>query len=357
MDKALFSIALAEISEETSDADNPYLAKAKFILTDDKGAPVSTAPKGLLQGIEFEDFDEVARTAINTPIKMRFLGESAGNHLGAQVIGHIIDVNKAVAEDGSNQLIADAILYAEEFPEEVAWLRAAHAEKKAPGISYEIIYGDSIIKDGVQWLKKMITTAATFVRDPAYGKRTALLALASAKEDEDIIPVLKNYIALAEGSSQENPNDEGGKNVDPKELEDAQQEVAKFKAEAETKTAEISRLAEEIETLKAENDDLKETIQKAEAEKRIEDRVRKLSDAGFPLEADAEKATKTKNFIVTLDDDAFATYLENLEAVKKAATPSGGAGAAFASRRTDAGIPRPDDVAPGTDVPTFRFRQ
>ena len=118
-----------------------------------------------MQGIELEDFDEVIKTSINMPIKMFYTGSGTGNHLGSYVIGHITGMEKAQAEDGTNQLIADAVLYAEEFPEEVKYLKEAYAEKRPPGISYEIIYGDSIIKNGVQWLKKMFTTAATLVRD------------------------------------------------------------------------------------------------------------------------------------------------------------------------------------------------
>lgn len=366
MDKAQFNIALAEIIEEPRQDDNylhPYLTTSKFIFADDKGAPLSTAPSGLMQGIEFEDFDEVIKTSIHMPIKMFYTGHGAGNHLGSYVIGHITDMQKAKAEDGTNQLIAEAVLYAEEFPEEVAHLKKVYAEGKPPGISYEMIYGDSIIKNGVQWLKKVVTTAATFVRDPAYGKRTAMLALASAADDTEVIPTLKAFIAQAEAVTQQDDpklNDKGGTNVEKEELEKAQKEAADAKALAETRTAEVSRLTEELEAVKAENETLKGTIQKAEAERKLEVRVRRLSDAGFPLEADAEKATKTQNFVVALDDDAFDTYLENLESVKKAAAaaiPSAGAGAAFASLTRTSGIPRPEVVEETSELPVFRFRQ
>jgi len=366
MNKALFNIAIAEIVEQESSDDspkvNPYLTVAKFVLADDKGAPLSTAPAGLLQGIEYEDFDEVIRTGIHMPIKMKYTGQGAGNHLGSYVIGHITELHKAKAEDGTNQILADAVLYTEEFPEEIEYLKKAHANHEAPGISYEIVYEDSIVRNGVQWIKKLITTAATFVRDPAYGTRTALLALASAKDDEELIASMKSFIAQAEGSSGEgnlNPNDKGGINVTEEELQKIKEEAEKakalaekFEAEATSKTEEITRLTEELNSLKTENTTLK-------TERMLENRVRKMAEAGFPLEADAEKAQKTKDFVLSLSDDAFDLYVENITAIKAAAATSAqasaGAGVAFASGHNR--IPRPEVVVDDTqDLPSFRFR-
>jgi hypothetical protein len=363
MEIALFNVALAEIISDSDDDDkkvNPYLTTAKFVFADDRGAPLSTAPAGLLQGIEYEDFDEVMSTAINMPIKMMYTGQGAGNHLGSYVIGHITNMTKAEAGD-THQLLADAVLYAEEFPEEIEYLKKAYANNEAPGISYEIIYGDSVIKNGVQWIKKLVTTAATFVREPAYGKRTALLALASAKNDEELVASMKAFIAQAEGSSGEgnlNPNDKGGINVTEEELQILKEEAEKAKALAETlqaeaasKTEEITRLTEEITALKTENTELK-------TEKMLESRVRKMAEAGFPLEADAEKSQKTKDFVLSLSDEAFDLYVENITAIKAAATSaqaSAGAGVAFASGYTR--IPRPEVVDNSTqELPSFRFR-
>jgi hypothetical protein len=367
MNVALFNVAQAEIYEqETEGSDehkvNPYLTTAKFVFADDKGAPLSTAPAGLLQGIEYEDFDEVIRTAINMPIKMKYTGQGAGNHLGSYVIGHITNMAKAQIEDGTHQLLADAVLYAEEFPEEVEYLKKAYADGEAPGISYEIVYEDSVVRNGVQWIKKLVTTAATFVREPAYGRRTALLALASAKNDEELVASMKAFIAQAEGSSGEgniNPSDKGGINVTEEELQKIKEEAEKAKALAETlqaeaasKTEEITRLTEEITALKTENTTLK-------TEKMLESRVRKMADAGFPLEADAEKSQKTKDFVLSLSDEAFDLYVENITAIKAAATSSAqasaGAGLAFASRQTTQ-IPRPEVVEDIQDLPSFRFR-
>jgi len=171
---------------------------------------------------------------------------------------------------------------------------------------------------------------------------------------------MKAFIAQAEGSSgegNENPNDKGGINVTEEEIKALQEEAAKAKAlaeqlsaEAETKTAEIARLTEENDQLKVENETLK-------TEKTLESRVRALAEAGFPLEADAEKAQKTKDFVLSLTDEAFDLYLENIKTIQAAATAQVAEASkkvAFASRNTQQ-VPRPEVTDDAQNIPSFRF--
>jgi len=354
-DKAVFT-ALAEILEvPNTDIKkvNPLLTIARFIFADDKGAPLSTADATPLQGIEFEDFDEVIDTAMHMPVKMNFSGEDVARHEGAYVIGHISKMEKAVAEDGTNQLVAEAVLYKDEYPQEVKWLKEKYDAGEAPGISYEIAYGSSIIKNGVEWLKNLITAAATFVKSPAYGKRTALLALASAKTDEEFVSTMKTFVAQAEGTQKETI--EGGINVD--ELEKVQQEAATYKAEAETKAGEITRLMDVITAKDAEISSLNDNVATLTNEKKLETRQRMFTEAGFMLEADAEKSDKKKAFWLTLSDESFDEYLADLVAAKAMATskelPDKKAEAA--SRLT--ALPKPEFSQEGLEVPSFRFRE
>lgn len=349
-DKAIFT-ALADILEVPNSGPdseiNPYLTVARFVFADDKGATTSTG-NGNLQGIELEDFDTVIKTSLHMPVKMRLMGDTVGSHSGSYVIGHIIDMTK---ED--NKLVAQAVLYREEYPEEVTFLKEAFAEGKAPGISYEIAYGDSVIKNGVEWLKNMFTTAATFVKSPAYGSRTALLALASAKDEGEFIQTMKTLVAQAEGIENDDPipSNKGGTNVD--ELEKAQKEAEAFKAEAETRTAEISRLTEALEAKDVEIASLNTTVSTLQGEKLMETRVRKFTEAGFMLEADAEKADKKKSFWLTLSDEGFDEYLDDLVSAKAmAAKPEKKAEAS--ARNT---LPRLDASADADgQIPSFRFR-
>jgi hypothetical protein len=353
-DKAIFT-ALAEILEvpnEGPDSDiNPYLTIARFVFADDKGAPLSTA-KGGLQGIELEDFDSVIKTSLHMPVKMNLIGGTVGNHRGSYVIGHIAKMNKVVT-DGTNQLMAEAYLYKEEYPDEINFLKEAHASGEAPGISYEIAYNDSIIKNGVEWIKNLITCAATFVKHPAYGRRTALLALASADDDNEFIQTMKTLVAQAEGTDDDTPipSNKGGKNVD--ELEKAQEDASKFKAEAETKSAEVSRLTEELEAANGQISTLNESIATMQRERATEIRVKKFTDAGFMLEADAEKAEKKKTFWLSLSDEDFDEYISDLVSAKALAEKP--KEKAEASRRIE--LPRLESSTDDVEVPSFRFRE
>lgn len=355
-DRAIFT-ALAEILDVPNDGPdskvNPFLKVARFVFADDKGAPLSTATATGFQGIEVEDFDEIISTALDMPVKMNFTGKGVESHNGSYVIGHMRKMDKVLAEN-NNKLVAEAVLYAEEYPDEVKYLQEAFAMGKAPGISYEVAYGNSTIKDGVEWIKNLITCAATFVDSPAYGNRTALLALASAK-DEDFVNTMKTLVAQAEGTNIDTPTpNKGGKNVDEKELEKVQAELATLKAEAATKTGEIAALNEQLSAKDAELNTANETIATLQREKVTESRVSKFTEAGFMLEADAEKAEKKKAFWLSLSDEAFDEYIADLMAAKAmAAKPEK---KAEASLRTTP-VPRLDTPSTdGIEVPSFKFR-
>lgn len=347
MDKALFT-AQASILEIPNDGAgkgvNPFLTVARFIFADDGGNENN-------QGIEVEDFDEVAESAINMPVKMNFSGTRVENHLGSYVVGHITEMKKSTAESGANQLEATAVLYKDEYPEEVTYLRESFASGEAPGVSYEIAYEDSVIKDGIQWIKKLVTCAATFVRTPAYGKRTALLALASAKTDSEFNDTLISLAAQAEEIENPTPSNEGGNNVD--ELEKAKAELDTVKAEAETKTAEVARLIEELNARDETISTLNDNIATAERERTLESRIRKMSEAGFSLEADAEKATKKKEFLVSFSDEAFDEYVSDLVAAKSMAAKTEPTNRTDASVRTQ--VPRLE-IPELDSVPSFNFR-
>lgn len=172
MDNIIWQSAISEVLPQ--DFVHPGLRTVRFIFCDDQ-------PNENGQGIEYSDFAELKQSAIGTPIKVKFLGKGVGGHYSSIPIGHIKAMSEREAEGGVHQLIADGILYAEEYPDEVEYLAHSFAEGKAPGVSWELSYNSerSIVKNGIQWLKGLLTRAATFVSDPAYGNRTAILALAS----------------------------------------------------------------------------------------------------------------------------------------------------------------------------------
>lgn len=344
--------AIAEfIDTPSDDYKHPYLTSAKFVFTDDK-------PNGNNQAVDAEDFDSIIKSAVGMPIKMSFTGSDVGHHRGAYIIGFMKNLTKNVTEDGTNQLIADAALYSEEFPEEVSYLKEAFAKGDAPGVSYEMGYSDPIFKNGVEFLKNIVTGAATFVKFPAYGKRTALLALASAKDEPDFINTMKALVAQAEG-----PNNKGGKSVEDldkanRKIEELEESAKELKTQAETKTGEVARLTEELGSKDAKILELEGSVAKMAKASLLETRTRQYTEAGLTLEAEAEKADKKKEFWLSLSDDAWTMYLDEIKSAKASAvpvqTPEQKALAGLRTRPTD--IPKPDNTADNADIPSFSFR-
>ncbi len=327
--------AIAELSDVPVDEGHPLLTKMRFIFaTADEGFNLSTKRNGLKQGIKSEDLDEIIKTAINTPIKMRYLGYSGGvgNHLGSIPIGHIVHMEKTQLEDGAVALAADAVLYAQEYPEEIEYLKTAFASGEAPGISYEIQYsaGKSVVENGVEWIKGLITQAATIVRTPAYGSRTAILALASNQElsDEELTDSLRGLITPDEQII------EGGSDMDKdKEIERLTALASEKESALAAKEAEIAALITErdeattkLAEATSENEGLKKTIL-------LESRAQAYAEAGLTFDEDAEKATAKKEMLVKMDEDVFNAYIADLKSASEKKT------VAHASA-SDRGVPK-----------------
>lgn len=177
----------------------------------------------------------------------------------------------------------------------------------------------------------MITKAATFVKDPAYGKRTALLALASDADSLSDEEFQEELLALIDTEPKG-----GNKRMDEKDTKIKDLETALASATTEVQTArtaeattraEIEALTSERDTLKTENDALVKENDKFKKDAILSERMRVYAEAGLTLEADAEKAGKRKEFLISLSDEAFTTYIEDLKianATKKVAIASRG---------------------------------
>lgn len=305
MKEKMANFAISEVSV-SEDYKHPLLKYVSFVFADDK-------PNGNNQGIEYADFEDVKKTAIDMPVKMKYLGEAgAGGHVGSVTIGHIRSITEEDMADGSHRLVAGAVLYSGEYPQEVKYLEESHAEGKAPGASWEVIYGD-VKKDGpVSWLKKIITSAATFVRNPAYGTRTALLALASDQSISDD-QLNENLLTILEEIRPKNGTKGGSNKVD--------EELKKLQAELEAKIKEIERLTAENTALTTAKAELETTIKDQgdkiatyERETLVADRTAKVAEAGLKV-ADSDLERK-QNMWISLSEEAFAEYLEDIKAAK-----------------------------------------
>lgn len=331
MEKLLvWKSALAEISPE--DFSHPGLRMARFIFCDDQ-------PNDNLQGIEYEDFEEIKKSAIGTPVKIKFFGASAGGHLGSIPIGFIKDMFERQV-DGVNQLVADAVLFATEFPDEVEYLETSFAEGKAPGISWEIGYHTSIIREGVEWIKGLVTRAATFVRNPAYGNRTAIIALASNREltDEQMM------VELSELANDNSPKitDEGGNNrMDEKELQELRDKLAALETSLAEKTTEITDLTAKIESLTTTVAEKDSKIAEFERKELVASRTAQIVEAGIELPTDPEKLAAKQAFYADMTEEGFAEYKEDLTSnIEKAVEKAGKKKEGFSSLRTPERLPR-----------------
>lgn len=290
--------------EAESDFSHPLLRKVRFVLTDDR-------PNANNQGIEHEDFELLKMSAIDMPIKMRFIGDDVLGHKGAITIGHIRAVSEE-EEDGIHKLVAEGVLYADEYPNEVQFLEQKFATRlqdpaaEAPGISWEINYKDEKKQGAISWLKGAITKAATFVKNPAYGARTAILAIASdnSLSDDDLI---KEISTIAEKYSPKN-DEEGGNNKVEEELKKLQEQLAALQKELE----EVKTAKSELEAKVTAQSEVIATYERATL---IADRTKKATEAGLKVEG--EKLEKKQEFWATLSEEAFNEYLADIATASK----------------------------------------
>lgn len=327
---AKFNVAIAELLDvPTPESHNPFVTIARFVFADDK-------PNGNKQGIKVEEFPNIIKTAIGMPVKMNFVGETVANHAGSVPVGHITKMEH-VEEADRNVLHAEAMLWNDEFPEEIEWLKRAHAEKKAPNLSYELEYKEDVVENGIQWKKDTTTLGATFVHTAAYGSRTHLIALASLENDDERNTEI---VALAEKikADQEpvvNSDDEGGNSVD--ELEKANAEIKRLTDELAARDAKISDLETAVTTATDEKNTVMAELDTLKSEAKIDGRVRQYTDAGFALETDETKANARKAVFASFDDAQWETYLADLKASK----PKDDKKTVLASLRTPE-IPKPE---------------
>lgn len=347
---ATFESPLLSLTATASDGFlNDTLRYCRFVFCDDK-------PNVNKHGVEYEDFPTIAASAVGTPIKMRFLGSTIGNHVGSIPIGHITKMEEITASDGSHQLIANGVLFAEDYPEEIAFIENKFDKGEAPGVSWELGYTDKLVKDGVTWFKGLMTKAATFVRNPSYGSKTALLALASDNtiSDEDFS---KRLTEVANELRPKNPIKGGNIKVE-EELKKAKEELATAIKERDDARAEVTNLTTAKASLETEKTDLQKEVdtQKVSIDaftkkELIATRTTAVAEAGVKIEADDKK----KDFWAGMTEEAFKEYVEDLTKAAKSAK----GGTTFASRTASAsaaGAPRINGEADETDLVGLRGR-
>ena len=203
-----FGEAIASITKDQ------VVTWAKFILTDDK-------PNGNNQRIPIEEFPNLIKTGVHMPIKMA-LGEIKDGHEDAKPIGVITNLMQV-----GNKIMALAALWDHERDSDVAAIKERVNSGKPVNISWEILYGDSIVRDGISDLLDLALKAATIVGIPAYAGRTQFLAVAAKKWSPAYIEKLpdSSFLYVAGEKRYFAYRDDAGK-IDPSRFQPIMEEIA-----------------------------------------------------------------------------------------------------------------------------------
>lgn len=363
MKKAQFEGTVKAAFAEES---HPLQTRLSFVFTDFQ-------PNSNNQGIHETEADGIIRTGINMPVKVNYTKAGVKGHSGAIPIGPMVDFQKT-----DTQVVAEAIVWNNEFPEIVDYMKTAQAEDDGVRFSWELFYENSEVDiDGIEWLSGIVVSAATIVANPAYGERTAMLSIAEDRVEEIVDKVVERlrsmnmpevlHRATSEQDQEEQPageteevsTEEGAASIEIEQIEeevfsivdkmyqaiDAMYTALNITYEQAAKdriTNDVdldsainsildrvrsmiqaeSAFAEELNSLRA----FKHEIEEAEARTVIlTERSEKLVNIGI--------AEIDETFVLSLDDKQFDMFVESMKTMKSAGKKSD------AERRTS--VPEP----------------
>lgn len=319
--------AFAEASE------HPLQRKLTFIFTDYQ-------PNGNKQAVPQSEAENVAKTALYMPIKINFDGEGPQGHKGAEPIGPIVTMTP-----NSENIVGEAIVWLDEFPEIDTYLKTASAESGGVQFSWELYYQNSEVDgSGNEWLYGITTAGIAIVDNPAYQGRTPLIAIAEGNEMDleqlqAQVSELTNklysmldalYAALALPGAVDKST---GIEEQFTKVIDSLKSMSENVAQLEADKASSDEVATEIAQLR----EFKATVEAvAEKQRVLASRREQLETAGitFTNDAFAERADR----ISTMDEDAFTFYVSELVSLQKQVTS---VSAKANASKTDIAIPDP----------------
>lgn len=274
-------------------AAHPLQTRISFVLTDFQ-------PNVNKQAVPRTEAENVIATAKGMPVKINFNGVSEGGHSRAVPVGPIIDARLETIED-RDVILADAILWKNEYEEIDDYLKSSTAENKRVGTSWELYYKESEEIDGVEWLRGIVMAGTAIVKDPAYGDRTPILAIAEINMEEKIKELelkLEEYELML--------------NQLKFELEKSMMERNQLMTEYSTVKDERDALAEEM---KVEKERQEAEARRRDAEARFNGRQEALAEVGVVV---AEDDDEMRVFLTTASDDVFNLFLRGYKNVKPA---------------------------------------
>ncbi len=245
---------------------NPNFQWAKIVVTDDM-------PNGNKQKIPLDEFDNLIKTGINSPIKM------ARNKISLdhkEAFGNPIGVITQLTKEG-NKLIALSALWKKERSEDVAALKELYVNGTPPQTSWEISYEISEVDpEGVEVLKNTSLNGLAIVGLPAYEGRTPFIAMSSKNTEELTVEEIEK-VKL--------------------ELEAVKKDFNDAKSNFEQKNKELEDLNKELTTLR----EYKASIEEKENQiKKLNDIKNRFKEAG--LEKDENYFEKNKETLLSFDE-------------------------------------------------------
>lgn len=339
-----------KIVESAEAESHPLLTWMEFVFADNK-------PNGNMQGIPTESFPSILSTGQYMPIKMD--EGKIGGHTSSKPLGVIRELSQA-----QDTISGVAAIWHKERPSDVALLRESYANGEPLDISFELIYSEFEVDDnGVEWLLDPTVRAATIVSNPAYEGRTPVLSIAGedkyVKFSDDSFAFIEPGGILKDGithprSLRHFPYTDADGKISETLLIESLAEVEKIEFSQKDQVLNVLQLAsaelnkekiismednEKLEVLEQEAGSLRDQIQElkdqvdaltterdglveyktgretedAEAEM-LKSRLEVLTEAGF--EFTQEQVDKKRSLWLSLNDDAFGLYVEDLTSVK-----------------------------------------
>ena len=274
-------------------AAHPLQTRISFVLTDFQ-------PNVNKQAVPRTEAENVIATAKGMPVKINFNGVSEGGHSRAVPVGPIIDARLETIED-RDVILADAILWKNEYEEIDDYLKSSTAENKRVGTSWELYYKESEEIDGVEWLRGIVMAGTAIVKDPAYGDRTPILAI----EEENMEEKIKML---------EMQNEELRLMIEGLRLDIAALKMERDELEEEYSSVKAERDAL-VEEIKVEKERQEAEARRRDAEARLRGRQEALAEVGVVV---AEDDDEMRVFLTSASDDVFNLFVRSYKNVKPA---------------------------------------
>ena len=285
MKKTIFDGTVTAFAEET----HPLQTRLSFVFTDFQ-------PNKNNQGVKESEAENIVSTGTHMPVKVNFSNDTTRGHFGAIPIGPMTGFTKQ-----DDKIVAEAVVWNNEFPEIVDYMKQAMSEEKDVRFSWELFYRDSEKdSDGVEWLNDIIVGAATIVANPAYGSRTPLLSIAEDRVTEIVEKVLDRLRSMNMPKEHSQAAAEDNTNVEPEASSESIDSIE------EDVYAIVYKMYDAIDILytalsiayeESAKDRINNGVSLDDAINSILDRVRSMTEASASLESEVSELRTFKQTI------------------------------------------------------------